>query len=59
MTIGSYLSQFAKSPKNPCLEEYSFALKYFETLINQSENNLKEAEDSIKEMGVALQSVEK
>lgn len=29
--IGSYLKEFGKSPKNPCLEEYQFALEYFET----------------------------
>lgn len=55
--IGSYLKQFAKSPKNPCLEEYNFALSYYETLINQKEDNLKKSEESLKEMEKHLQSV--
>jgi len=46
--MGSYLKTFARSPKNPCLEEYDFALAYFETLINQEEGKLEASEDCLK-----------
>jgi len=48
VTMGAYLKTFAKSPKNPCLEEYDFALAYFETLINQAESKLEAADDCLK-----------
>jgi len=32
--MGSYLKSFAKSPKNPNLVEYEFALSYYETMVN-------------------------
>jgi hypothetical protein len=48
VTMGAYLKSFAKSPKNPCLPEYDFALAYFEAVINQHEGKLDIAKDCIK-----------
>lgn len=45
--MGSYLKSFAKSPKNPCLFEYQYALTYFETQINQIEGRLEESEANL------------
>ena len=45
--MGSYLKSFAKSPKNPCLPEYDFALAYFDAVLCQHEGKLDEARSCI------------
>ena len=47
--MGSYLKSFAKTSKNPCLQEYRFALSLYRTRILQTVRDLEEAETSLQD----------
>jgi tetratricopeptide (TPR) repeat protein len=57
VTMGAYLKTFAKSPKNPCLEEFDFAVAYFETLICQAEGKIEEAEAALDQAKSLIQRI--